>query len=114
MSHPPRPDHPLELLYASVYDVPEPTKGASRHRRPESMVGLAPKQAKAIAELAEHAAYVEVEDRGAGYREITSFDTDGNEIDRRQVLPDGSYGAVDSAASGFGSPRRRPGRQYAA
>jgi hypothetical protein len=94
MSHPPRQDHPLEMLYASMYDVPEPTRRGSHTRPPGSTVGLAPKQAKAIAELAEHASYVEVEDRGAGYRAITSFDTDGDEIDRWQVFPDGSYGAA--------------------
>jgi hypothetical protein len=93
MSHPPRPDHPLEMVYASMYDVPAPTSRACRNRPPDSKVGLAPKQAKAIAELAEHAAYVEVEDRGARYRAITSFDTNGHEIDRRQVFPDGSLEA---------------------
>jgi hypothetical protein len=107
MSHPPRPDHPLEVLYASAYDVPEPTRRAFRNRPPRSMVALAPKQAMTIAELAEHAAYVEVEDRGAGYRAITSFDTDGDEIDRRQVFPDGSYGAADSAQADARRPARR-------
>ena len=90
MSHPPRPDHPLEMLYASIYDVPEQTRKAFRKGAPGAIVGLAPKQARAVAGLAENASYVEVEDRGAGYRAITSFDQDGDEIDRRQLFPDGS------------------------
>ena len=82
------------MLYASVYDIPEPARRGSRTSPRGSNVFLAPRQANAIAELAEDACYIEVEDRGAGHRVITSFDTDGDEIDRWQVSPDGSYGAA--------------------
>ncbi|HLM32949.1 MAG TPA: hypothetical protein VK285_02690 [Gaiellaceae bacterium] len=52
-------------------------------------LALSPKQARSLAELAARCSYVEIEDCGAGYKEVRSFDAEGKQIDERMILPDG-------------------------
>ena len=56
---------------------------------PGSKLTLSPRQAKSVAELAKRCSYVELEDRGATYLEVRSFDREGEQIDERWIDSDG-------------------------
>jgi hypothetical protein len=74
---------------------PPGPRGPEETNVPGPKLSLSPRQAKSIAELASRCSYLEVEDRGAGYREVTLYDAEGEQIDTRSVFPDGFYGTKD-------------------
>lgn len=50
---------------------------------------LTTEQVRSVAELAKHCSHVEIEDRGAGYLKVKSFDREGELIDERWIDSDG-------------------------
>lgn len=59
---------------------------------PGPTVTLSRKQAAAVAKIAATCSAVQVEDRGAAYKEVTRYGIEGEELDRRTVFPDGGLG----------------------
>jgi hypothetical protein len=83
---------------ADELDRPFPPgpRGPEERNVPGPAFTLTPEQAQAVAELAGRCSYVEVEDRGAGYRLVRLFDAQGQEVTEHTVFPDGQYGTGDS------------------
>jgi hypothetical protein len=56
---------------------------------PGPKLTLSPQQAKSVAEMAKRGSHVEVEDSGAGYLKVRSFDSEGEPNDERWIDSDG-------------------------
>jgi hypothetical protein len=81
-----------EMSHEMDRPFPPGPKGPEEANVPGPKLTLTPEQAKSVAELADRCSWVEVEDRGAGYREVRSFDAEGEQVDTRRIYPDGFYG----------------------
>ncbi|HEX7630211.1 MAG TPA: hypothetical protein VF431_07700, partial [Candidatus Methylomirabilis sp.] len=71
---------------------PQGARGGQRLRTEDH---ANPEQAKSVHELADRCSYVTVEERGASYLQVTTFDAEGAEIGGRRIFPDEGYGTKD-------------------
>jgi hypothetical protein len=63
--------------------------GPEKMNVPGPKLILSPQQAKSVSEQAKRCSHVEVEDSGAGYLKVRSFDREGEPIDERWIDSDG-------------------------
>ena len=84
-------------MCADEMDRPFPPgpKGPAETNVSGPKITLTPEQAKSVHEFADRCSYVTVEERGASYLQVTTFDAEGAEIGGRRIFPDGGYGTKD-------------------